>query len=85
MMYGNRFSKTVHLFLGNVFIDCVMAWQLHEISTWFGFDIRGVILTRDMKGALRLDLTKYMLMYVPTYNNYSFNSLTPVVWNLWRC
>jgi len=42
-----------------------------------------MILSRDLKGAVRLDRSKDMSVHVLTCNNYDFNALTPVAWKLW--
>jgi hypothetical protein len=44
-----------------------------------GYEVPGMILLRDLKGAMRLDRSKDMSMRVSTCTNYYFNALTPVV------
>jgi hypothetical protein len=51
--------------------------------TWCGREVPGMILLRDLKGAMRLDHSKDMSVHVSTCTSYDFNALTSVVWKLW--
>jgi len=46
-------------------------WKL-----WYGYEVLGMILLRDLKGAMRLDRSKDMSVRVSTCNSYDFNALT---------
>jgi hypothetical protein len=48
------------------------------------YDVPGMILLHDLKGTMRLDRSKDMSVHVSTCTSYDFNTLTPVVWKLWR-
>jgi len=43
-----------------------------------------MISLRDLKGTMRLDLSKDMSVHVSNSTSYDLNALTPVVWKLWR-
>jgi hypothetical protein len=47
--------------------------------TWFGYEVPGIILLRDLQGAMLLDHSKDMSMHVSTCTSYNFNALTPIV------
>jgi hypothetical protein len=49
-----------------------------------GYEVAGMILFRDLKGAMRLDRSKDMSKHLSTYAISDFNALTPVLWKLWR-
>jgi hypothetical protein len=51
--------------------------------TWYGYEVSGIVLSRNFKGAMRLDRTKYMSVHVFASAGYDFNALTPIVWKLW--
>jgi len=53
--------------------------------TKYGYEVHGIILLRDLKGALTLERSKYMSVHVSTCTSYNFNSLSPVMWRLWLC
>jgi len=44
------------------------------------YEVPGMILLQDLKGAMRLDGTKDVTVHVSTCASYNFNALTPVVW-----
>jgi hypothetical protein len=48
-----------------------------------GYDVPGMILSRNLMGAMRLDHGKNMAIHVSTCLSYNFNALTTVVWKLW--
>jgi len=52
--------------------------------THCGYEVPIMILLRDLKGTVRLDRSKYISVHVSTCTKYDFNTLTPVVWKLWR-
>jgi len=56
------------------FLEC--HYVIHEVPE--------MILLRDLKGAMRLDLSEDMSVHVSTCTSYDFSALTPVVWKLWR-
>jgi len=49
-----------------------------------GYEVPGMFLLRDSQGAMRLGRYKDMSIHVSTWTSYGFNTLTPVVWKLWR-
>jgi len=51
---------------------------------WYDYEVHEMILLSDFKGAMQIDHSKDKSMHVSTCNNYNFNTLTPVVWKLWR-
>jgi len=53
-------------------------------STWCGYEVPGMVLLHDLKGAMQLDCSKDVFVHVSTYTISDFNALTPVVWKLWQ-
>jgi len=43
-----------------------------------------MIILHDLKGAMRLDRSKNMFVYVSTYISYDFNALISVMWQFYR-
>jgi len=52
--------------------------------TWCGYEVLGMILLRDLEGAILIDRRKDLSVRVSTFTVYDFNALTPVLWKLWR-
>jgi hypothetical protein len=46
----------------------------HKGCTWPGYDVRGMILLRDLQGGMRLDYSKDMSVRVSTCTSYDFNA-----------
>jgi len=44
-----------------------------------------MILSRHLKGAMRLDRSKDMSVHVSTCTSYDLNELMPASWKVWRC
>jgi hypothetical protein len=57
---------------------------LQSRNTWCDYEVPGMILLRDLKGAMQLDCNKDMYMHVLARNSCDVNALTLVVWKLWR-
>jgi hypothetical protein len=53
-------------------------------DTLCDYDVPGMILLLDLKGAVRLDRSKHTSVRVSFCTIYDLNMLTPVVWMLWR-
>jgi hypothetical protein len=49
-----------------------------------GYEVSGMILLRDLNGAMRLDRSIDLSVHISTCTSYDLNALTPVVWKLWR-
>jgi hypothetical protein len=47
-----------------------------------GYEVPGMILLHNVKGAMQHDHNKDTSMHVSTYTSHDFNALMPVVWNL---
>jgi hypothetical protein len=58
--------------------------SLVNTCTLCGCEVPGIILLRDLKGAVRLDRSKFMSLQVSTCTIHDFNALTSAVWKLWR-
>jgi hypothetical protein len=54
------------------------------LDTCCGYDVPGMFLLRDLKGSMRLDRSKNMSVHISICVSYDFNTLTPVVWELWH-
>jgi hypothetical protein len=52
------------------------------IHKWCGYEVPGMILFLDLKGATRLDPSKHVSVHVSTCTSYDFNALTPIAWKL---
>jgi hypothetical protein len=50
---------------------------------WRGREVPGMILLRDLQGAVRLDRSKNVFVHVSTCASYDFNAATPIMWTLW--
>jgi Leu/Phe-tRNA-protein transferase len=44
-------------------------------DTWFGYEVRGIILLRNLQGAIRLDRRKFMSVHVSTCTSYDINAV----------
>jgi hypothetical protein len=49
-----------------------------------GHVVSGIILLRDLTGAMQLELGKEISVHIPPCTSYDLNALTPVVCKLWR-
>jgi hypothetical protein len=56
---------------------------IHE-HTLFGYEVPGMILLPESKGAMTLDHSKDMSVRVSTCITYDLDALTPDVWQLWH-
>jgi len=45
-----------------------------------GYEVPGIILLRDLQGAMLLDHSKDMSMHVSTCTSYDFSTFMPAVW-----
>jgi hypothetical protein len=63
---------------------CVYIYIYIYIYIWCGYEVSGIILSHRLKGAMRLNHSKYMSVHVSTCTKYDFNALASVVWKLWR-
>jgi hypothetical protein len=54
------------------------------IRTLCGYEVAGIILLRELEGAMRLDRSKDMSVHVSACSSYDLSALTPDVWKLWR-
>jgi hypothetical protein len=45
-----------------------------------GYEVPGLILLRDLKGAMRLHRSKGMSVHISTCLSHGFNALTPAVY-----
>jgi hypothetical protein len=54
------------------------------INTWRGYEVPGMILLCDLEAAVRYDLSNIMSTHASTCINCDFNTLTLVMWKLWR-
>jgi hypothetical protein len=45
-------------------------------NTWCGYEVAGMILLHDLKGAMSLDCSKDMSVHVSTCTSYDFIALT---------
>jgi hypothetical protein len=52
------------------------------VNTLCGYEVSGMILLRDLKGAMRFNCSKYMPVHGSSFTMYDFNTLTPVVCKL---
>jgi hypothetical protein len=52
--------------------------------TWCGYEVPGIILLHNLKGALLLDCSKDISVHVSACTSYDFSALMPVVWHLWH-
>jgi hypothetical protein len=50
--------------------------------TWRDYEVPGVILLSNLKGAMKRDPSEDVSVHVSTCTSYDFNALTPVVWKL---
>jgi hypothetical protein len=55
----------------------------HWEGTWCGCEVPGMVLLRDLKGAMRLDRRKDTSVRVSACIVYDLDVLTPVVWKVW--
>jgi hypothetical protein len=46
------------------------------------YEVPGMILLRNLQGAMRLDRSKDMSVHVSTCTSYDLNALTTVMWKL---
>jgi hypothetical protein len=49
-----------------------------------GYEVPGMILLCDLKGAMQLDHSKDMSVHVSVCTSYDLNTLMPIVWKLWH-
>jgi hypothetical protein len=71
---------TIHLLLVSLLkAHGVLPPLLH---TWCDYDVPGMILLLDLKGAMRLDHSEDMSVRVSPCTDYDLNALTPVMWKL---
>jgi hypothetical protein len=52
--------------------------------TLCGYEVSGIVLLLDLKGAVRLGRNKDMSVHVLTCTSYDFKALMPVMWKLRR-
>jgi hypothetical protein len=52
--------------------------------TWCDYEVHGIILLRELKGAKPLDRNEDTYVRISTCTIYDFNTLTPVEWKVWR-
>jgi hypothetical protein len=53
-------------------------------STWCSYEVPGMIILHDLKGAIWLDCSKDTSVHVSTCTCYDFKALTSVVWKMWH-
>jgi hypothetical protein len=50
---------------------------------WGSYEVPGMILLCDLRGAMQFDHSIDMSVHVSTCVMYDFNALMPIVWKLW--
>jgi len=51
--------------------------------TRFGYEVPGIVLFHNLKGAMRFDHSKDMSLDVSTCTRYDFKTLIPIMWKLY--
>jgi hypothetical protein len=83
-------NGNIHTFEYIVQMRSLLCSKNHRPSRQFaadtrcGYEVPGMVLLRDLKGAMRLDRSRDMSVYVSTCTGYDSSLWTPVVWELWR-
>jgi len=76
--HGNRFSFTYET------KQIEILFKNHGCAlTRCGYEVLGMILLCNLKGAMRLHRNKAMSAHVQICTSYEFNSLISVAWKLW--
>jgi len=81
------FYDHVLLYIPKIFspdFSFVLSYLFEERYTWSGYEVPGMVLSRDLKGAMRLGCSKDMSVHASTCNTYDSHTLMRVVWKMWH-